>query len=151
MDRFQEDMFKVFERARRLSRTDSQVSKPSVYLMYCGIILICVGRCLWIVKILLICGNVISWVIGLLHCNTGQIITLSNVRGDLNLWVGFTNEILEPQSPTNNDDSTVINHEKKKINEKQFLFPLSSMKMRLRCRCSSSSRGTRSVGTESVS
>ena len=26
IDRFQEDMFKVFEHARRLSRTDSQVS-----------------------------------------------------------------------------------------------------------------------------
>ena len=112
MDRFQEDMFKVFERARRLSRTDSQVSKPSVYLMYCGIILICVGRCSWIVKILLICGNVILLVIGLLHCNTGQIITLSNVRWDVNLWVGFTHEILKHQSPTNNDDSTV-NHGKK--------------------------------------
>lgn len=30
MDRFQEDMFKVFERARRLSRTDSQVSTLAV-------------------------------------------------------------------------------------------------------------------------
>lgn len=31
MDRFQEDMFKVFERARRLSRTDSQVSTLAVF------------------------------------------------------------------------------------------------------------------------
>jgi L-rhamnose isomerase len=32
MDRFQEDMFNVFERARRLSRTDSQVRLHVIYI-----------------------------------------------------------------------------------------------------------------------
>ena len=67
-------------------------------------------QCLWIVKILLVLarGDVISWVIGLLHYNyTGQFITLLNVRRDVNSWVRVTPEILEHRSPTNSKDRTV--------------------------------------------
>ena len=38
----------------------------------------------WIVKILLICEDVISFVTGLLHHNIGQYITLLNISGDIN-------------------------------------------------------------------
>ena len=63
---------------------------------------------MWIVKTLLICGDVILWVIDFLHYNKGQFITLSNVYGDVNSWVGFTHKILEHQSPSNNDGSAVM-------------------------------------------
>ena len=60
---------------------------------------------------LLVRGDVISRVTGLLHYKTWQSITLLNVyaHGDINSWVSVTNEIQEHWSPTNNDDSTVIN------------------------------------------
>ena len=45
---------------------------------------------------------------GLLHCNTGQFITLLNVLRDLNLWVRVTHEIHKYGSPMNNDNSTVF-------------------------------------------
>ena len=35
-------------------------------------------------------------------------ITLLNVRGDANSWVTLTHEIHDHQTPTNNDDSTVV-------------------------------------------
>ena len=54
---------------------------------YCGIILIGESQCLWIVKILLVRGDVISWVTGLRHYNLRPFITSLNVRGDINLWV----------------------------------------------------------------
>ena len=71
-------------------------------LAYNGIILIRGDQCLWIVKSLLVLGDVISWVTGLLHYNARQFITLLNVCKDVNLWVSVAHEI-----PTNNDDSTV--------------------------------------------
>ena len=52
------------------------------FVEYCEIIFIRGGQCLWIVKILLVRGNVIS-------------------------WVDVTHEINEHWSPTNNEDSTV--------------------------------------------
>ena len=54
------------------------------------------GQCLWIVKILLVCGDIILWVIGLLHyINTWQFTTLVNIREDVNLWVRVAHKIHE--------------------------------------------------------
>ena len=74
---------------------------------YCGIILIHGGQWLWIVKILPVRGDVISWVTGFRHYNARQFITSLNVCGDVNSWVRVTHEIHEHQSPTKNNDSTV--------------------------------------------
>ena len=65
---------------------------------------------LGIIKILLVRGKVISWVTGLLHYNARQFITLLNVHGDINSWVGVTHKIHEhcPLPPTNKDDSRVF-------------------------------------------
>lgn len=57
----------------------------------------------WIVKSLLVRGDGISWVTGLLQYNAGQFITLLNVRSD----VKETHEIRKHWSPTNKDNSTV--------------------------------------------
>ena len=62
-------------------------------LIYCGIILIHGGQCLWIFKILLVCGNKISWGTGLLQYNSRQFISLLNVHGDINYWAKVTHEI----------------------------------------------------------
>ena len=40
-------------------------------------------------------GDVNSWVTGLLHYNAGQFITLLNVHGDVNSWVNVTHVFLE--------------------------------------------------------
>ena len=70
---------------------------------YCGIILFRGGKCSWIVKILLVRRDGISWVTGLLQDNAGQFITLLNVRSG----VKETHEIRKHWSPTNKDNSTV--------------------------------------------
>ena len=57
---------------------------------YCGIILIGESQCLWNVKILLVRGDVISWVTCLRHYNLRQFVTSLNVRGDINSWVRVT-------------------------------------------------------------
>ena len=48
-----------------------------------------------------------SWVIGFLHNNARQFITLLNLPGDENSWVRVTNEIHEHQPTMNKVDSTV--------------------------------------------
>ena len=54
----------------------------------------------WIGKILLVWGDFISWVTGLMNYNARQFITLiSNVRGDINLWVRVAYKIHEHWSP----------------------------------------------------
>ena len=58
------------------------------------------------IKILLVCGDVISLVTGLLHYNARQFITLLNVYGDVSLWVHLIHKI--HWSPSNNDDSTKV-------------------------------------------
>ena len=67
---------------------------------------------LGIIKILLVQGDVISWVTGLLHFSARQFMTLLNVCGDINSWVSVTHKIHEhcgpPPPPTNKDDSTVF-------------------------------------------
>ena len=60
------------------------------------------------VDILLVSGDIISWVTGLRKYNAGKFITSLNVHGDVNLWVRVTHEIHEFQSPTKNNDSTVL-------------------------------------------
>ena len=47
----------------------------------------------WKVKILLVGGDVISWITGLLHYNTRQFISLLNICGDINSWVRVSHEI----------------------------------------------------------
>ena len=64
------------------------------------------GQCSWISKILLVRGEVISWLTGLWHYNARKFISSLNVRWDVNLWVRVTHEIYDYQPPTNN--STVI-------------------------------------------
>ena len=59
------------------------------------------------VDILLVSGDIISWVTGLMQYNAGKFITWLNVHGDVNLWVRVTHEIHEHQSPMKNNDSTV--------------------------------------------
>ena len=44
---------------------------------------------------LMVRGNIILWVTGLLHYNRRQFIILFNVLKDLNTWVRITNEIIE--------------------------------------------------------
>ena len=48
-----------------------------------------------------------SWVIGFLHNNARQFITLFNLHGDVNSWVRVTNKIHEHQPTINKVDSTV--------------------------------------------
>ena len=60
-----------------------------------------VGHCLWIVKTLLVSGDVLSWVTGLLHCNARPFITLLNIPWEVNKWVSI------PMKSTNIDDSIV--------------------------------------------
>ena len=79
--------------------------------IYCGIILIRGGQCSWIVIILLVRGDVISWATGLLHKDARQSITLW--RRDMNSLVRVNQEIREHQLTTNNDDSTVDLKERK--------------------------------------
>ena len=42
------------------------------------------------VDILLVSGDIISWVTGLRKYNAGKFITSLNVHGDVNLWVRVT-------------------------------------------------------------
>ena len=60
------------------------------------------------VKILLVHGDIFSWVTGLMHYNARQFNTLFKVHGDANSWVRVTHEIHEHLTPTNNDDSTIF-------------------------------------------
>ena len=53
-----------------------------------------------------------SWVIGFLHNNARQFITLLNLPGDENSWVRVTNEIHEHQPTINKVDSTVYRETK---------------------------------------
>ena len=46
-------------------------------------------------KILLVRGDVISWIAGLMLYSTGQVITMLKFRGYVNWWVGVTHEINE--------------------------------------------------------
>ena len=62
---------------------------------------------MWIVKVLLVHRDVISWVTGLRQYNARQFITSLNICGDINWWVRVTYKIHEHPSSTNNDDSTV--------------------------------------------
>ena len=81
-----------------------------------------VGHCLWIVKTLLVHGDGLSWVTGLLHYNSKPFITLLNVPWEVNKWVlKYTLEI------HNIDDSIVtgcnlINCDNK-IPQKVVFFP----------------------------
>ena len=54
----------------------SKMTKIAIKKNYGGIILICVGQCSWIVKNMLVCGNMISWVTVWLHYNARLFITL---------------------------------------------------------------------------
>ena len=67
---------------------------------YCEIILIHWGQCAWIVEYLLVCGDVSSWVTGLLNYNARQSITLLNICWEVNSWVRVTHgiHIKPPQS-----------------------------------------------------
>ena len=76
------------------------------------------------IKILLVCGDVISLVTGLLHYNARQFITLLNVYGDVSLWVHLIHKI--HWSPSNNDDSTKV---------VLFLYTLPWSYVDTRCRC----------------
>ena len=62
------------------------------------------GKCSWIVKILLVRGDVISSVTGVLHYNARQFIYMLKVRGDVgyprNPWT---------LTPMNKDDTSVYN------------------------------------------
>ena len=60
----------------------------------------------FMVKILMVHGDVISWVTGLLQCKT-IISILFNFCGDIHLWVGVTQKLNKHWSPTNNEDSSV--------------------------------------------
>ena len=53
----------------------------------------------WKVKILLVGGDVISWITGLLHYNTRQFISLLNICGDMNSWIRVSHGIHELWSP----------------------------------------------------
>ena len=55
---------------------NSKMTKLAIKKNYVGIICVRVGQCLWIVKNMLVCGNVISWVTVWLHYNARQFITL---------------------------------------------------------------------------
>ena len=72
----------------------------------CGIIFILESQCLWIIKILLVRWDLISWV--LVYVIKHNLYTLVSIRGDVNLWVRVTHEINEHRSPKNNNDSTAI-------------------------------------------
>ena len=73
--------------------------KKNGALLRIEIILIRRDQCLWIIKIKLVRGDVISWVTGLRHYNASQLITSLNVRGEVNSWV-------KDEPPTKNTDST---------------------------------------------
>ena len=62
---------------------------------------------LGIIKILLVCCDVISLVIGSLYYNVRWFISLLCVHGDVNILLRVKHEICEYWSPKNNDDSTV--------------------------------------------
>lgn len=62
------------------------------------------GRCLWIIKNLLVYSEVVSWVIALI-CNTVNYFIY--VRRDINSWVKVHHEIHDHWFLANNDDSTV--------------------------------------------
>ena len=66
------------------------------------------GQCSWILKILLVRGDVISWATGLLHYYVREFSTLLNVIGDANSCM-CKNNLRNPRTlpPTNNDDSIV--------------------------------------------
>lgn len=55
---------------------NSKMTKLAIKKNYGGIILIRVGKCSWIVKNMLVCGNVISWVTVWLHYNARLFVTL---------------------------------------------------------------------------
>ena len=66
--------------------------------------------CLWIIKNVLVCWDIILWVTGLLYYNGRWFITMLNVRWDINSWVRVTHNprtLILPPAPMNNDDSTV--------------------------------------------
>ena len=71
--------------------TKRGVKKTMVY--YCEIILIHWGQCAWIVEFLLVCGDVSSWVTGLLDYNARQSISLLNICWEVNSWVRVTHGI----------------------------------------------------------
>ena len=68
---------------------------------YCGIIFI-----RW-ANLLLVCWDIILWVIGLLHYYLRQFITLLYIRGEVNSCVRVNHKIHHHWSPTSNDNSTV--------------------------------------------
>ena len=65
-------------------------------------------KCLWTVKLLLVSGEVISWVTGLLQYSPRHFITLLIVHGNINLWVKGTPRKSRTLIPHKNDDSKVI-------------------------------------------
>ena len=68
------------------------VYKTPMYYDLC-FILIYGGQCSKIVRILLLHGDINSLVIGLLHYNARQFITLWNVRGDVHFLIRKIHEI----------------------------------------------------------
>ena len=52
-------------------------------------------QCTWIIKILLVPWNIISWFTVLMHCNVRYVISLLYVHGEVNTWVIVTHEICE--------------------------------------------------------
>ena len=46
------------------------------------IIFICWGKCSWIIKLLLVWGDIILWVTGLMHCNVWLFVSLLYARWD---------------------------------------------------------------------
>ena len=51
------------------------------------------GRCFVVDLFIAFSVDIVSWVTNLLHYNAGQLITLLNVRGDVNWWFRVTHEI----------------------------------------------------------
>ena len=76
--------------------------------MYSGIILIRRGQRSWIIKILLDCWDVISWITGLLHFDINQVITFHTVCGNISSREKLTQIIYKNWSHIHNDDSTVL-------------------------------------------
>ena len=66
--------------------------KDFIAFMICNYRVYIVESFFFMVKILLVHGDVISWVSGLLQCKT-IISILFNLCGDVNLWVGVTQEL----------------------------------------------------------
>ena len=50
------------------------------------------GQCSWIVKVLLVRGDVIPWETGLFHYNKIHFIIFLNIRNDVKSWVKLTHE-----------------------------------------------------------